>query len=51
MTWLARWLKGTKLVTVDATQHTAYGRGNGCVDRAVGDYLLKGVVPSGDVTC
>ncbi|MFI6597834.1 alpha/beta hydrolase [Nonomuraea sp. NPDC050536] len=49
--WLAGWLQGAKLVTVDGTQHTAYLRGNRCVHRTVEDYLLKGVVPDGDVDC
>ncbi|MFY1675633.1 alpha/beta hydrolase [Streptomyces sp. WMMC905] len=44
---LVRQLPQAMLLTFDALGHTAYGRGSGCVDDAVDDYLLdlKAVEP------
>lgn len=47
---LARTLLGSRLVSVDADGHGAYGQGNRCADRAVEDYLVRGVAPAEPVT-
>jgi pimeloyl-ACP methyl ester carboxylesterase len=48
---LARELDNGHLVTYDGDGHTAYRRGNACVDRAVDDYLLQGQVPREGLRC
>lgn len=44
-------IANSRLVTVDSWDHTAYGRGNSCVDDVVDTYLLDGVAPKSDVDC
>ena len=39
------------LITADGDGHTGHGRGSACVDDAVDDYLLKGTLPGGALTC
>jgi pimeloyl-ACP methyl ester carboxylesterase len=48
---LARQLSEGHLVTYDAQGHTAYDRGDQCIDETVDDYLLKGTVPLSDPQC
>ncbi|HEX5561211.1 MAG TPA: alpha/beta hydrolase [Nocardioidaceae bacterium] len=48
---LSRQLHGSVLVTRDGDGHTGYHQGSPCVDNAVEDYLVKGTVPSKDVSC
>lgn len=45
-------LENGRLLRFDGDGHTAYRRGNACVDRAVDAYLLSGTVPEGeDASC
>jgi pimeloyl-ACP methyl ester carboxylesterase len=39
------------LVTRQGDGHTAFNKGNACVDATVEQYLIDGTVPPGDVTC
>ncbi len=39
------------LLTYDAFGHTAYGRGNECVNKAVETYLAQGTMPAADTVC
>lgn len=39
------------LVTFNGEGHTAYGRSNSCVVRAVDGYLVQGIVPAKDPNC
>lgn len=39
------------LVTREGDGHTAFNKGNACVDATVEQYLVDGVVPPADVTC
>ncbi len=48
---LADQLSSAILVTRDGDGHTGYHSDNPCVDSTVEDYLVDGVVPSGDVDC
>lgn len=48
---LAGQLAEGHLVTYTGEGHTAYNKSNSCVNRAVDDYLLEGVVPSEDPQC
>ena len=48
---LASQLASARLLTWRGEGHTAYRRGSGCVDGAVDDYLLSGVLPGQDATC
>ena len=48
---LAASLADGHLVTWDAFNHTAYGEGSSCVDRAVDAYLLAGELPPTDLVC
>jgi pimeloyl-ACP methyl ester carboxylesterase len=48
---LAHELANGHLLTYDGDGHTAYQRGSSCVDGAVDDYLLKGIVPPKGKTC
>jgi pimeloyl-ACP methyl ester carboxylesterase len=47
---LAKALKGG-LVTYEATQHTIFLQGNGCVDDAGADYLIEGKLPKEGTRC
>lgn len=44
-------LPNSALVTWNAHHHTAYGEGSACVDDAVDAYLLRGTMPTADLTC
>ena len=48
---LARQLDGGHLVTLNGDGHTAYDRGDPCIDETVDDYLLQGTVPRADPCC
>jgi pimeloyl-ACP methyl ester carboxylesterase len=48
---LAQQLDSGHLVTYHGEGHTAYDRGDTCIDGTVDDYLLKGTVPSSDPQC
>jgi len=39
------------LITYNGEGHTAYNKSNACVNSAVEDFLLKGVVPGADPNC
>jgi pimeloyl-ACP methyl ester carboxylesterase len=43
-------LDGSRLLTFDSTEHTAYTK-NACIDRAVDTYLLRGTLPPTDTVC
>jgi pimeloyl-ACP methyl ester carboxylesterase len=43
-------LAGSRLLTFDSTEHTAYTK-NACIDRAVNAYLLKGTLPAEGTVC
>jgi pimeloyl-ACP methyl ester carboxylesterase len=47
----ARELADGHLLTRNGDGHTAYRVGNGCIDTAVDDYLLRGAVPPAGKTC
>lgn len=48
---LAGQLENGHLVTYDGEGHTAYNKSNSCVDDAVDDYFIEGVVPASDPNC
>lgn len=48
---LASQLDSGVLVSRDGDGHTAYNKGNQCIDTAVEDYLLEGVVPDDGLEC
>lgn len=43
-------LTGSRLLTFDSTEHTAYTK-NACIDRAVNAYLLRGTLPPAGTAC
>jgi pimeloyl-ACP methyl ester carboxylesterase len=43
-------LAGSRLLTFDSTEHTAYTK-NPCIDRAVNAYLLRGTLPAEGTVC
>ncbi len=43
-------LAGSRLLTFDSTEHTAYSK-NACIDRAVNTYLLQGTLPAEGTVC
>ena len=43
-------LTGSRLLTFDSTEHTAYTK-NRCIDRAVDAYLLRGTLPPEGTAC
>lgn len=43
-------IAGSRLVSFDSTEHTAYTK-SACIDRLVNAYLLKGTVPKAGITC
>lgn len=54
LTWaraLARELDSGRLITRDGDGHTAFQRGNACVDDAVESWLLDGKVPAANLRC
>ena len=48
---LAKIFTGSRLISLDADGHTGHGRGSACVDDAVDAYLLKGTLPSANLSC
>jgi pimeloyl-ACP methyl ester carboxylesterase len=45
-------IAGSGLLTFDSTEHTAYGTARStCIDRAVDEYLIDGVMPAAGTTC
>jgi pimeloyl-ACP methyl ester carboxylesterase len=44
-------LDDARLLTYVGEGHTAYGRSNSCVEKAVDDYLLRKVVTTEDIRC
>ncbi|MFJ4849195.1 MULTISPECIES: alpha/beta hydrolase [unclassified Streptomyces] len=48
---LAEQLDSGVLLTYNGDGHTAYARGNDCIDTAVNTYLLKGTPPAHGKTC
>lgn len=48
---LAAQLDSGQLVTYKGEGHTAYNKSNSCVNDAVDDYLIDGVVPAADPMC
>ncbi|WP_309621082.1 alpha/beta hydrolase [Salinibacterium sp.] len=48
---LSKQLESAHLVTFDGEGHTAYNKGNACVDSAVDDYFVSGTVPTSDPRC
>jgi pimeloyl-ACP methyl ester carboxylesterase len=48
---LARQLTTSHLVTYHGEGHTAYDKGNACIDRTIDKYLLHGTVPASDPEC
>ncbi|MFT4262636.1 MAG: alpha/beta hydrolase [Nocardioides sp.] len=48
---LASQLDNGVLVSRDGDGHTGYNAGNSCVDGAIEDYLIKGVVPKDGLSC
>jgi hypothetical protein len=48
---LAKQLDSGVLLSRDGDGHTAYNAGNDCIDSAVEEYLLEGVVPKDGTKC
>jgi hypothetical protein len=48
---VATQLESGVLVTRTGDGHTAFNKGNACVDQTVEDYFVDGVVPPADVLC
>jgi pimeloyl-ACP methyl ester carboxylesterase len=48
---MAKELKSGILVSRDGDGHTAYNKGNSCIDDAVNAYLIDGVVPKDGLRC
>jgi hypothetical protein len=48
---VAQTLENGHLVTYDGEGHTAYNKSNSCVNDAVEDFLIDGVVPTSDPMC
>ena len=48
---LAEQLESGQLMTWEGDGHTAYGRSNDCVKKAVDTYLLNGTMPDKGLTC
>jgi pimeloyl-ACP methyl ester carboxylesterase len=48
---LAKIFTGSRLISLDADGHTGHGRGSACVDDAVDAFLLKGILPSANLSC
>lgn len=48
---LAKILHPAVLVTFEGEGHTAYGRSNACIEEAVEDYLVEGIVPQDGLWC
>lgn len=48
---LAARIQGSDLLTFESTEHTAFGRGNRCIDDAVVGYLVGGALPPPGTRC
>jgi len=48
---LAKVLVNSRLLTFDADGHTAIGRDDACINQAVDNYLLNGVLPAVGTIC
>lgn len=48
---LSQQLASAHLISFEGEGHTAYNKGNACVDSAVDDYFVSGVVPTADPRC
>ena len=48
---LAGELEGGHLLSYDGQGHTAYNRGESCVDDAVDGWLLDGILPKDGLAC
>jgi pimeloyl-ACP methyl ester carboxylesterase len=48
---LQRRIRGSRILTLDATQHGGYTSGVACVDAAVDEYLLRRVLPPRNTRC
>ena len=48
---LAQQLSSGVLISYEGEGHTIYAQGVACVDSAVDDYLIRGVVPASDPKC
>lgn len=48
---LAKQLENATLLTFEGHGHTAYGRSNECITKAVDGYLIEGKVPAENTTC
>ncbi|MDR1790258.1 MAG: alpha/beta hydrolase [Propionibacteriaceae bacterium] len=48
---MAKALKSATLLTYKGTGHTVYGGTSDCVDKAVVNYLVNGVLSSSNITC
>jgi pimeloyl-ACP methyl ester carboxylesterase len=48
---LAKIFTGSRLISLDADGHTGHSRGSACVDDAVDAFLLKGTLPTANLSC
>ncbi|MDP1720735.1 MAG: alpha/beta hydrolase [Candidatus Nanopelagicaceae bacterium] len=48
---LHRIIRHSLLISFEADGHTGYGHGSSCVDSAVNQYFLTGILPTSDLTC
>lgn len=48
---LAEGFENATLLTLEGEGHTAYGRGNACIDDAVNAYLVSGTLPAPGTRC
>ena len=48
---LARYIMGSRLITLNGEGHTGYGRGSICTDTAVDSYLITGELPAKKLVC
>ena len=44
-------IRNSRLISLEADGHTGYGHGSICVDSAVNQYFLTGILPTSDLTC
>lgn len=48
---LARYIAGSRLITLKGEGHTGYGRGSVCTDSAVDTFLVSGELPAKNLVC
>ena len=48
---LAKTLDSGVLLSRDGDGHTAYGKGNDCIDRAIDTYFIEGTPPADGTMC